>query len=100
MPEMPALPVLLAWSGGKDAAWTLHVLRLGGEVEVVGLLSTITREYGRASMQGVRRQVLQAQARAATGSKQGLLLCGRQVAAGSRVGRACIIHMRCASHAA
>ena len=65
MPEMPALPVLLAWSGGKDAAWTLHVLRLGGEVEVVGLLSTITREYGRASMQGVRRQVLQAQARAA-----------------------------------
>ena len=65
MPEMPALPVLLAWSGGKDAAWTLHVLRLGGEVEVVGLLSTVTREYGRASMQGVHRDVLQAQARAA-----------------------------------
>ena len=65
MPEMPALPVLLAWSGGKDAAWALHVLRLGGEVEVVGLLSTVTREYGRASMQGVRRDVLQAQARAA-----------------------------------
>ena len=65
MPEMPALPVLLAWSGGKDAAWALHVLRLGGEVEVVGLLSTVTREYGRASMQGVHRDVLQAQARAA-----------------------------------
>ena len=65
MPEMPALPVLLAWSGGKDAAWTLHVLRLGGEVEVVGLLSTITREYGRASMQGVHVDVLQAQADAA-----------------------------------
>ena len=65
MPEMSTLPVLLAWSGGKDAAWALHVLRLGGEVEVVGLLSTVTREYGRASMQGVRRQVLQAQARAA-----------------------------------
>ena len=62
---MPALPVLLAWSGGKDAAWALHVLRLGGEVEVVGLLSTVTREYGRASMQGVHRDVLQAQARAA-----------------------------------
>ena len=62
---MPALPILLAWSGGKDAAWALHVLRLGGEVEVVGLLSTVTREYGRASMQGVHRDVLQAQARAA-----------------------------------
>ena len=55
-------PVLLAWSGGKDAAWTLHVLRRYGEVEVVGLLSTITREHGRASMQGIRRDVLHAQA--------------------------------------
>lgn len=58
-------PVLLAWSGGKDAAWTLHALRGRGEVEVVGLLSTITREHDRASMQGIRREVLQAQARAA-----------------------------------
>ncbi len=58
-------PVLLAWSGGKDAAWTLHVLRQRGEVEVVGLLTTITREHDRASMQGIRRTVLHAQARAA-----------------------------------
>ena len=58
-------PVLLAWSGGKDAAWTLHLLRRRGEVEVVGLLSTITREHGRASMQGIRREVLHAQACAA-----------------------------------
>ena len=59
-------PVLLAWSGGKDAAWTLHALRGRGEVEVVGLLSTITREHDRASMQGIRREVLHAQARAAS----------------------------------
>ena len=58
-------PVLLAWSGGKDAAWALHVLRGRVEVEVVGLLSTITREHDRASMQGIRREVLHAQARAA-----------------------------------
>jgi len=57
-------PVLLAWSGGKDAAWTLHVLRRLGEVDVVGLLCTITREHDRASMQGIRRDVLHAQARA------------------------------------
>ena len=56
------LPVLLAWSGGKDAAWTLHVLRQRAEVEVVGLLTTITREYDRISMQGIRRSVLHAQA--------------------------------------
>lgn len=59
------MQVLLAWSGGKDAAWALHTLRQRGEVEVAGLLSTVTREDGRASLQGVRREVLQAQARAA-----------------------------------
>ncbi len=57
-----AKPVLLAWSGGKDAAWALHVMRRQGDVEVVGLLSTITREHARASMQGIRRDVLRAQA--------------------------------------
>ena len=56
------LPVLLAWSGGKDAAWTLHVLRQRDDVEVVGLLTTITREYDRVSMQGIHRSVLHAQA--------------------------------------
>lgn len=57
-------PVLLAWSGGKDAAWTLHALRQRDDVEVVGLLTTITRDYDRVSMQGIRRSVLHAQARA------------------------------------
>lgn len=58
-------PVLLAWSGGKDAAWALHALRRRGEVEVVGLLTTLTREHARVSMQGIRREVVRAQARAA-----------------------------------
>ncbi|HEY1035855.1 MAG TPA: ATP-binding protein [Pseudoxanthomonas sp.] len=57
-------PALLAWSGGKDAAWTLHVLRTRGDVDVVGLLTTVTEEYGRVSMQGIRRSVLHAQANA------------------------------------
>jgi uncharacterized protein (TIGR00290 family) len=57
--------ILLAWSGGKDAAWALHALRQRDEVEVVGLLCTITREHDRASMQGIRRDVLRAQAAAA-----------------------------------
>jgi len=59
-------PVLLSWSGGKDAAWTLHALRQRDDVEVVALLTTLTAEYQRVSMQGIRRDVLHAQA-AATG---------------------------------
>lgn len=56
---------LLSWSGGKDAAWTLHALRQAGDVEVVGLLCTLTEGRDRASMQGVRREVVQTQADAA-----------------------------------
>jgi uncharacterized protein (TIGR00290 family) len=58
--------VLLSWSGGKDAAWALHVLRQREELEVVGLLSTITEGEERVAMQGIRLDVLHAQA-AATG---------------------------------
>ena len=58
-------PALLSWSGGKDAAWALHTLRQRGEVKVVGLLTTLTEGYDRISMQGIRRDVLHAQARAA-----------------------------------
>ena len=61
-----AAPVLLSWSGGKDAAWTLHVLRTSRTVEVVGLLTTVTSGYERIAMHGIRRELLHAQA-AATG---------------------------------
>jgi uncharacterized protein (TIGR00290 family) len=53
---------LLAWSSGKDSAWALHVLRQAGEVEVVGLLTTVTEAYDRVSMHGVRTGLLRAQA--------------------------------------
>ena len=56
---------ILSWSGGKDAAWALHALRQRGEVEVVGLLTTITEGYERIAMQGIRVDVLHAQAGAA-----------------------------------
>ncbi len=59
------VPALLSWSGGKDAAWALHALRAQGHVEVVGLLTTLTEGFDRVSMQGIRRDVLHAQARAA-----------------------------------
>ena len=57
-------PVLLSWSGGKDAAWTLHVLRRRSDVDVVGLVTTITEGSERIAMQGIRVDILHAQARA------------------------------------
>jgi uncharacterized protein (TIGR00290 family) len=52
----------LAWSSGKDSAWSLHVLRQSAEVDVVGLLTTVNEEFDRVAMHGVRRSLLQAQA--------------------------------------
>lgn len=57
-------PVLLSWSGGKDAAWTLHRLRQRHDVDVVGLLTTVTSGYERIAMHGIRRELLQAQSEA------------------------------------
>lgn len=57
-------PVLLSWSGGKDAAWSLHVLRQRGELEVVGLVTTVTEGFERISMQGIRVDVMELQAQA------------------------------------
>lgn len=56
--------VLLSWSTGKDAAWTLHTLRQAGDVEVVGLLTTINTEFGRVAMHATRQNLLEAQAKA------------------------------------
>src|SRR5512133_968056 len=57
--------ILLSWSSGKDSAWTLHILRQQGDVEIVGLLTTINSEFDRVAMHGTRRSVLEAQAKAA-----------------------------------
>lgn len=58
-------PVALAWSGGKDSARALLALRADPEVEVVALLTTVTEDFDRVSMHGIRREVLVAQAGAA-----------------------------------
>ena len=57
-------PVALSWSGGKDSALALQHLRASGEHEVVALLTSVTREYDRVSIHGVRRSLLEAQAEA------------------------------------
>ena len=55
---------LVAWSSGKDSAWALHEVRRAGEVEVVGLLTTVTSGFGRVSMHAVRETLLDRQAEA------------------------------------
>jgi uncharacterized protein (TIGR00290 family) len=56
--------VLVAWSSGKDSAWALHVLRAQEDVEVVGLLTTLSEAHDRVAMHAVRRELLEAQAEA------------------------------------
>ena len=62
---MPRTQAVLSWSGGKDAAWTLHALRARDDIEVVALLTTVTAGYERIAMHGIRREILHAQAAAA-----------------------------------
>jgi uncharacterized protein (TIGR00290 family) len=54
--------VLFCWSGGKDSAMALHALRAVGQRRIAALLTTITDEYNRISMHGVRRVLLERQA--------------------------------------
>ena len=53
---------LLAWSSGKDSAWSLHRLREMGDYEVVGLMTTINASADRVAMHGVRRALVKRQA--------------------------------------
>jgi uncharacterized protein (TIGR00290 family) len=56
--------VLFCWSGGKDSAMALHVLRQQSDLRVAALLTTVTEGYERISMHGVRRALLVRQAEA------------------------------------
>jgi uncharacterized protein (TIGR00290 family) len=57
--------ILLSWSSGKDSAWALHLLNQQHPGAVSALLTTVNEAMDRVAMHGVRRSVLEAQARAA-----------------------------------
>ena len=57
--------VLVAWSSGKDSAWTLQKLRNLPDVEVAGLFTTMNADTDRIAVHAVRAELLEAQARAA-----------------------------------
>ncbi len=56
---------LIAWSSGKDSAWSLHEVRRAGEYDVVGALTTINESARRVGMHDVREDILLAQHAAA-----------------------------------
>lgn len=66
---MAAKRILLSWSGGKDSAWALHLLRNDPEwserYRVVGLLTTVNQHFARVAMHGFREELLDLQGEAA-----------------------------------
>lgn len=53
---------LLSWSGGKDSSLSFYEVAKEGEFAVAALLTTLTRDFDRISMHGVRRELLEMQA--------------------------------------
>lgn len=54
--------VLFAWSGGKDSGMALYEVLKSRTYDVKALLTTVTQDYDRVSMHGVRRVLLEQQA--------------------------------------
>ena len=52
---------IISWSGGKDSALALYYLLLEKEYEVKTLLTTVSADYNRISIHGVRRKLLEKQ---------------------------------------
>lgn len=55
-------PVVLSWSGGKDSAMVAYHLLASQKYEIAALLTTVTEDFDRISMHGVRRELLERQA--------------------------------------
>ena len=56
--------IVVSWSSGKDAAWTLHALRREA-AKVFALVTAVARDLDRVSVHGVRRSLVRQQALAA-----------------------------------
>ena len=65
MSETTSAELALSWSGGKDSALALWTLHQENGVRPRTLITTVTENYDRVSMHGVRRELVHAQARLA-----------------------------------
>jgi uncharacterized protein (TIGR00290 family) len=52
---------IMSWSSGKDSAFALHQVAQQSDLELVGVITTVTDDYKRVSMHGVRESVLDRQ---------------------------------------
>jgi uncharacterized protein (TIGR00290 family) len=59
------MKILVSWSTGKDSAWMLHQINRQYPGAAAGLLTTTNQAFDRVAMHAVRRELLEAQARAA-----------------------------------
>ena len=59
------MKILVSWSTGKDSAWMLHQINQQYPNAAAGLLTTTNQAFDRVAMHAVRRELLEAQARAA-----------------------------------
>lgn len=57
-------PVILAWSGGRDSALTLHRLRQSAQYAPVGLLTVFRADTQEVNMHRVSRRMIEKQAEA------------------------------------
>jgi uncharacterized protein (TIGR00290 family) len=55
---------IVLWSGGKDSALALYEILKSGRYKVLELLTTVTKDYDRVSIHGVRRVLLEQQTKA------------------------------------
>jgi uncharacterized protein (TIGR00290 family) len=53
--------VLVSWSGGKDSAIALYEILKNQNYQISALLTTLTKDYDRISIHGVRRILLERQ---------------------------------------
>ena len=56
--------VLVSWSGGKDCALAMYDALVSGEYQVVGLLTTVTKDRDRVDMHDLRYTLIEKQAQA------------------------------------
>ena len=63
-PRRTSSGILMCWSGGKDSSLALQAVLSEPSFRVEALLTTVTADYERISMHGVRRALLHEQAEA------------------------------------
>ena len=54
--------ILFCFSGGKDSSIAIHKIQQQGQYEIAALLTTVTKDYDRISMHGIRTSILTRQA--------------------------------------